>query len=196
MTDELLTDPTPQRKQGEVPEETLEVARDATEEQDPKTFDFAAFVAGMRPVRRAVTIYARGDLAAERDLLVSRLREAEDAQAPAKVRAELKKQLKAVTDEISSQAIDLVIEGRTDEWKKRLNAALVEDGVTDVTVRTSYIIAEQVVQPEGVTGELLEQIRKVSEPQWSRMTFTAADANKGEGVGPDFSRGLSGTSRR
>jgi len=196
MTDELLTDPTPKKKQAEVTEETLDVVRDATEKQDPKTFDFAGFVAGIRPTRRAVTIYSRGDLAAERDLLSARLREAEDMQAPAKERTELRKQLKTVTREMADSAIDVVVEGRSSEWAKKLRDALVKDGVEDAMVRTSYIIAEQIVQPEGVTGELLEQIRQVSEPQWSLLTHAAAAANNGEGVTPDFSRGRSGTPRR
>lgn len=196
MTDELLTDATPPKKAAEVSEETLSVVRDATEKPDPKTFDFASFVAGIRPTRRAVTIYARGDLAAERDLLASRLREAEDAQAPAKERGEIRKRLKAITEEMAEGAIDVVFEGRSTEWRKKLNDALVADGVEDAMVRTSHIIAQQAVAPEGVTAELLEQIRAVSEPQWSRLTFAAADANNGEGVGPDFSRGRSGTNRR
>lgn len=196
MTDELLTDPSEPKKAAEVTEETLDVIRDATEKQDPKTFDFAGFVAGIRPTRRAVTIYSRGDLAAERDLIKARLREAEDAQAPAKDRGELRKQLKAVTEEMAASALDVVVEGRSSDWRKRLNDALVKDGVDDAMVRTSHIIAEQIVQPEGVTGELLEQIRAVSEPQWSALTFAAADANNGQGVGPDFSRGRSGTPRR
>lgn len=188
MTDELLSDTAP--TEPETPEVTLEAA------PDPKTFDFAAFVAGIRPTRRALTIYSRSDLAAERDVLTARIGESQDAKRPAKERAAMQKRLKEITEEIAEAAIDVVVEARSEEWRNRLNKALVDDGVDDTLVRTSHIIAEQVVEPEGVTGELLEQIRKVSEPQWIALTHVTAAANKGEGVTPDFSRGRSATSRR
>ena len=188
MTDELLSDTAP--TEPETPEVTLEDA------PDPKTFDFAAFVAGIRPTRRAVTIYSRGDLAAERDLLAARISESQDAQRPAKERTAMQKRLKEITEEITASAIDVVVEGRSSEWVSKLNQALVKDGVDDGVVRSSHIIAEQVVQPEGVTAELLEQIRKVSEPQWVALSQATTSANNGQGVTPDFSRGRSGTPRR
>lgn len=196
MTDEVLTDATPPNRGDEVSEETLEVVRDATEKYNAKDFDFAAFVAGIRPTRRAVTIYSRGDLAAERDLLRARIAESEDVGAPAKDRAEMRKRLKEITQEIADESIDVVVEGRSSEWVRRLNEALVKDGVEDLAVRTSHIIAEQTVEPGGVTAELLEQIRKVSEPQWAALSHATQAANQGEGVAPDFSRGRSATSRR
>lgn len=185
------------------PDETLgskltEGIRDVTPEDalSQETFDFAAFVAGAKPTRRAVTLYARGDLKAQLDRIAEDLDLAEksgDNKRTAALRAEGKR----VVDEMSAPGavIDVVVEGRSQEWLTRIEEALDKDGVTDETEKVLRRVAEQVIEPEGVTYDLLEQFRHVSEPQVRKVVVAATLANSQPlDVSADFLRERSGRS--
>ncbi|MGO1607591.1 MAG: hypothetical protein ACTHXF_08950 [Brevibacterium yomogidense] len=184
------------------PEETAaEEPRDVTVKPAPEGFDFAAFVSGIRPTRRAVRVYARGDLAAERDVLRAEIQAAQDQQAKAAEIKRLRDSLAAVTREMNADGavIDIVLEGRSSETVTKLHEALEKDipGEDRQAERDLHMVAAQVVAPEGVTAELLGQIRAVSEPQWQQLIFAAAEASTTSGVvTPDFSRGRSATTRK
>jgi len=156
-------------------------------------FDFAAFVAGAKPTRRAVTLYARGDLKAQLDRVAEELTLAEKA-GDTKRAAQLRKDGKQVVDEMSAPGavIDVVIEGRSDDWLTRTGDALEKDGVTDEAEKVLRRVAAQVVEPEGVTYELLEQFRQVSEPQVRKVVVAATLANSQPvDVSADFLRASS-----
>ena len=184
----------------EAPEQDT-APRDVTVKPLPEDFSFADFVAGIRPTRRAVRVYARGDLAAERDILRAQIQAAQDQQAKAPEIKKLRDSLAAITAEMNADGsvIDIVVEGRSSEAVKKLSEALEDDipGEDKQAERDLHMVAAQVVAPEGVTADLLGQIRALSEPQWQQLIFACAEANTTAGVAtPDFSRGRSGTTRK
>lgn len=170
--------------------------RDVTPEAalGEQTFDFAAFVAGAKPTHRAVTLYARGDLKARLDLIGEEIELAERAGNKGKT-ATLRKDAQAIVDEMTGQGavIDIVVAGRSDDWIARVDEALEKDGITDATEKVLRRVAEQVVAPEGVTYELLESFRQVSEPQVKKVVVAATLANQ-QAVSADvpFLRGSTG----
>ena len=167
------------------PDETLgktvaDGIRDVTPEDalSVEKFDFAAFVAGAKPTRRAVTLYARGDLRASLDRTAEDIDLAEKA-GDKKRAGELRKQGQQILDEMTApgSVIDVVVEGRSDDWVKDFNDALEKDGVEDDTEKVMRRVAAQVVEPEGVTYELLESFRQVAEPQVKRLVVAVSMAN-------------------
>lgn len=178
-----------------ITEETLASIRDVT---DPDamaegTFNFAAFVSGAKPTRRAVTLYARGDLRARIDLLAEEADLAEKNGDTKRVAA-LRKEAGEVIEEMSAPGavIDVLVEGRSSDWVEKVETALEKDGVTDETERTLRRVAAQIIAPEGVTYELLEQFRIVSEPQVKKLVVAATMANlQPIGIDVPFSRGSS-----
>jgi hypothetical protein len=165
----------------EEPDETLSGIRDVTPDDahSETTFDFAAFVAGSRATRRAVTLYARGDLKANLDLLAEEYDLAEKVGDTKKVK-DLREQAKTITAQMTADgaAIDVVVEGRSDDWLNRFNDALDKDKITDETERVLRRVAAQVIAPETVTYELLEQFRQISEPQVRKVVVAATMANQ------------------
>lgn len=143
-----------------------------------QTFDFAAFVAGAKPTQRAVTLYARGDLKARLDLIGEEIDLASKAGNQKRVLT-LRKQGEAIVKEMTADGavIDVIVEGRSDDWVKRVEDDLEAKGVTDATEKVLRRVAAQVVAPEGVTYELLEAFRQVSEPQVKKVVVAATMAN-------------------
>ena len=173
--------------------------RNADKEPTLEGFDFGAFVAGVRPVRRAVAIYARGDLIAERDMLKARIREATDrGDAPATIDA-MREQLADVVEQMTAPGavIDVVVEARSRDHLERLDKALRDDGLTDEDEITLRIVAAQVVAPAGVTVDMLRTLAQVSQPQVNLIIAAATQANAyGPGMMPDFSPAGSAAVRR
>ncbi|PYG00160.1 hypothetical protein SAMN05216184_10499 [Georgenia satyanarayanai] len=143
-----------------------------------ETFDFAAFVTGAKPTRRAVTLYARADLKAQLDRIGEDIELAARAGNQKKVLT-LRKQAEGIVEQMTAPGavIDVVVEGRSDDWIARVEADLDEQGVTDATEKVLRRVAAQIVEPAGVTYELLEQFRRVSEPQVKKVVVAATLAN-------------------
>lgn len=167
---------------------------DATDTQDPKRFadegGFAKFVAGVRPNRRAIRLYSRSDLNAMRDLLRAQIAEAVDTGNLSEQKR-LRRDLKRTTQQMSEESavMDVVVEARSQSWIERAQKALVAKGITRPEDQDPHIVAAQIVQPKGVTAEMLVNLRDVSESQWGQLIMAAAEANTTAGpVMPDFSR--------
>lgn len=180
-------------------DEVLGGSRDVTPDQplNPATFDIAAFVAGVKPTRRAVTIYARGDLKAALDRLSDDIDKAEKAGRTDEA-AELRRDAAAVVEEMSAPGavVDVIVEGRSDDWVSRFDAELDAQKITDETERIVRRVAAQIVEPAGFTYELLEQLRQVSEPQVKKIVVAAQMANvQPAGVDASFLRNASGSNK-
>jgi hypothetical protein len=167
---------------------------DATRSVAPEDFDFAAFVEGARPGRRAVTLSPRGDLIAEMERIIGRIEKAGDTEAVDALVAEYE-QTKA---EFESSRRVFVVEARSSEWIKnvertakkqhKLDPGKSEDRLT-IMLRQ---IAGQVVIPSGVTAEGLRKLYEASEVEVDKLWRACQSANSTSGVVPDFP----GTSRR
>lgn len=172
---------------------------DVAHDVAPEDFDFAAFVEGARPGRRAVTLTMRSDLIAEMELVIDRIEAAENAGEPIDDLLAEYQQLRATFD---ASRRKVIVEARSTEWlrkierdaKKRhkLDPKKPEDAVT-IMLRQ---IAGQIVHPtKGVTVEALRHLAETAEPEIDKLFRACQSANRTTGVAPDFSRSRSGTTR-
>lgn len=133
-------------------------------------FDLAAWISGVQPVRRRVTIYGRGDLQAQ----IDELSQAE-ALALGEEREQLEAELVALTAELRASGVTFEIEGRTSTAVQGVAKALREEGVADEDIDLG-LIAAQCVSP-AVTLEDLRTLRSVREADVLRLSNVVVDAN-------------------
>lgn len=191
----------PTKKQPDQPTPAVDLDDDVPVTIDEATFDFAAWVAGVRPTRRSVKLYARADLLAVLDELgdelaiakeAARDREAtlEEKSAPAALEARIEQ----VYADLAASGVRLVIEGRDEKWLEQTKTELNEQGITDDVDVWLHQLARQVVTPTGVTYEALAALREKSEPQIRKLlTAWTMVNNQPVQVGADFSRASSAT---
>ena len=141
----------------------------------PETFDLAAWIAGVTPVQRTITIYARGDLFADLSSLETRYDEAKRAANVDDMRA-LKAQMRHVADQIKASALDITVQGRSADWVQRFRADLKERGV-DGDQATLEQLAAQITAPEGLTVDMLATLRDRIEPQVVALVQAVATVN-------------------
>lgn len=150
---------------------------------DVETFDLAEWIAGVRPTRRAVTLYARGDLLADIDLLSERIRLArlagDDTTAD-------RATLSEVYEALAASALDVVVEARSLEAVKAVTDAMPSDAtVLDQNLAT---IAAQIVEPAGLTTEMLRTVWQSQPHQVDLLLAACREANlKAPKVTPPFS---------
>jgi acylphosphatase len=142
---------------------------------DPQSFDLAAWIEGVNPVRHAVTIYQRGDLVADLDVVKARLNNAKLAKNSKEIAA-LTKQARGIVEIIEQSSLDVVVEGWSEDRVKAFREPLKEQGLSDeeVTVRQ---VAAQVVSPEGFTAEFYQTLLGVVRPQAEAIAAAAFAAN-------------------
>lgn len=175
MDDLALGDPTPSTTTDEPLAQTA---------FGPATFDLARWVAGVVPTRRSETVYQRADLLAEIDRIA-----AAEAVAPKGQRAALVEQATALTDQLRASGVTFVVEGRTSSWVLDTETRLKAQGVTDSTDVLLHQLAEQIVEPAGVTFEMLRRLADVAEPQVVRLVTAMTAANSAAPrIDPRFSR--------
>ena len=141
----------------------------------PETFDLAAWIAGVTPVRRTVTLYARGDLFADLSALETRYEEAKRAANVDDMRG-IKEQMREVADQIRASALDITVQGRSAEWVQRFRADLKERGI-DGDQATLEQLAAQITAPEGLTVDMLATLRDRIEPQVVALVQAVATVN-------------------
>ena len=152
-----------------------------------QAFDLAAWIGGVRPTRRSVTIYGRLDLLAEIDELAEReMRTAgKDAEACRERATELNEQLMA-------SGVTFTVEGRSGTWVSTFEKRLDKKKVKDPTKRLLMQVAEQIVEPEGVTYSDLRALADVTEAQVTKLAHATVAANAAVHVSnPRFSRASS-----
>ncbi len=146
-----------------------------TETVTPETFDLAAWIAGVTPVQRTVTIYARGDLFADLSALETRYDEAKRSANVDDMRA-LKEQMRDVADQIRASALDITVQGRSAEWVQRFRKDMDERGV-DGDQATLEQLAAQITSPAGLTVDMLATLRDRIEPQVVSLVQAVATVN-------------------
>jgi hypothetical protein len=152
--------------------------RGATDEQsasDPKTFDLAAWVEGITPVRHATRIYARGDLVAELDLVKDQIIAAKTGRDYETVKA-LRDQGGVILDALEKSALDVVVEGWSPSRVEAFQKPLKEQGLSDEDILVRQTVA-QVVEPEGFTSELFQSMRDALYPQAMQVVASVVAAN-------------------
>ena len=127
------------------------------------------------PVRRTVTLYARGDLFADLSALETRYDEAKRAANVEDMRG-IKEQIREVADQIRASALDITVQGRSADWVQRFRADLKERGV-DGDQATLEQLAAQITAPEGFTVDMLVTLRDRIEPQVVALVQAAATVN-------------------
>lgn len=141
----------------------------------PETFDLEAWIAGVTPVQRTVTLYARGDLFADLSALENRYDEAKRAANVDDMRA-LKEQMREVAAQIKASALDITVQGRSADWVQRFRADLKERGI-DGDQATLEQLAAQITAPEGLTVDMLATLRDRIEPQVVALVQAVATVN-------------------
>lgn len=141
----------------------------------PETFDLAAWIAGVTPVQRTVTLYARGDRFADLSALETRYDEAKRAANVDDMRA-LKEQMREVADQIKASALDITVQGRSADWVQRFRKDMEDRGV-DGDQATLEQLAAQITAPEGLTVDMLATLRDRIEPQLVALVQAVATVN-------------------
>ena len=84
----------------------------------PETFDLAAWIAGVTPVERTVTVYAHGHLFAVLSALEAEYNEAKAAVNVDDMR-DAKDKMRTVANQIRASALDITVQGRSADWVQR-----------------------------------------------------------------------------
>ncbi len=161
---------------------------DETPEVDAATFDLNAWIAGVQPTVRSVTLYQRADLLAEVAELERRIKIAERAQAGAGPEDEdeldggddvesLRARLNEVLDAWAASAVTFRVQGRTDEWREQKKKELIRQGIKDETEITLRLLAQSIIAPAGITYEHLAHLNAVSQPQVKLLLVAWTTAN-------------------
>lgn len=203
---------TPEQSRG-LYDETAATVVDTTGDPKPEDFDPQAFIAGMRPTRRAVKLYQGGDLLARLDQLAAKINATPDGD-PA---------LDAMIDEFDQIRGQYTggawweVEGRSDDWVDRLRRQAAADlGHGDIfdpdrddlglplDVRQEILmrqLAAQIVVPSGVTVDMLKLMQQQAEPELGKLFVAVTFCNKRLGQSSDvltvdFSQRRSGNRRQ
>lgn len=184
---------------GGVSPEDAELGIEAVEHDvAPEDFDFAEFVGGARPGRRAVTLSPRGDLIAEMQVLADRAARATDDDVPA-----LLEEYEALKAAYEGSRRTIVVEARSSEWLADLHKRLKKQFKLDLSKPGDRVtlmlrqVAEQIVLPtRGVTPEALRSLYEANEVEFDKLWRACDSANRATGVVPDFPSSSRGRSVR
>ena len=165
-------------------------------------FDLDAWLNGARPVRRSITLYARGDLIGRLEELVGLIEQCDDDEQ----RQVFEDEAEKVQREFLASGQVFTVEGRSSEWVKAYREGCAKQlglklGVKTGTVKDERqyalrMLAEQVVVPSGMTYEKLERLSEIAEPEVMKLVTAqvAANTQAAASVGVasrDFSQGHS-----
>ena len=166
-------------------EVTAPVVDEATMDEQVASFDLAAWVQGMTPVRRSVTIY--GDMSGNADIgiLEARIREARLAGADTKEIRALETNTRAVAKHVADSALDFVFEGRSADWIRRATKDAQEAGTEDAEI-LYRVMCGQIVEPAGVTPKLIGDIAAVDGGQFANLLAMWKQTNAEAGVDIPF----------
>lgn len=150
---------------------------DATDEgaMEVENFDLAAWVGGLSPVRRAVTIYGRQDLLAEIDIAENRLqglaKGTDDWRATVDQIAELRA-------EYNASALDVVVRALDADQASKLFAA-IQDAADDEAraERELEYTAAHIVEPAGLGLDELKSVHAILPREVDRITVAATMAD-------------------
>ncbi len=184
MTDASLADPIPvdDDTPATVPDASLADPTDirpldpaAPLPLEPEKFDLAAWIAGVRPARRATTVYARPDLLADLDLLAERYALTSPASPD---RPTLEQQMRDLREQVEASGLDIIVEARSEELRQTMAQALEKDGMkaADIDYQLA-MIASQIIQPDGLDSATLKKLYEISPVQVAKIAQAATAAN-------------------
>lgn len=155
---------------------------------NPDTFDLAAWLAGMRPARRATTVYARPDLLADLDVLAERIQVARAASDNVEA-ARLVAQATAIRQALIDSSLDVVVQATSEERRATIREqAGLADGVEATTRQALEIIAAHIVEPAGMDVEALTMLHEASPAQVEKIARAIQVVNQtAPGVPAPFS---------
>ena len=141
-------------------------------------FDLGAWLAGIRPSRRATTVYGRPDLLATIDVLSERVIEAEAARDNVAV-ADLTGQIREAREAMSASAVDVVVEASSEQAQSDLREALGIKGGDDLSEEQVLgWIAAHIVAPAGFDVAALKALNAVSPRQVAKIGAAVRVANE------------------
>lgn len=142
---------------------------------EPEKFDLAAWIAGVRPARRATTVYARPDLLADLDLLAERYALTSPASPD---RPTLEQQMRDLRERVEASGLDIIVEAHSEELRQTMAQALEKDGLkaTDIDYQLS-MISSQIIQPVGLDSATLKTLYEISPVQVAKIAQAATAAN-------------------
>lgn len=196
LIDDDPTDDETAPEEGDLTDEDYGI-EDATEEQDAEDYDFLAFVRGVRPTRRAVTIYQRGDMRELIDVLEEKIRVAKMAGADT---AEDERLLADAAAEVLGSGRRVVVEARSSDWVKQFRKDMKARGIDPFNKKasdegrsvmmTKYVnelIAGHIVYPTtGISAEAIAALAENSETEVDMLHRAVRAADGQRAVSPDF----------
>lgn len=201
MTDDLLGTTDNKPVDDDVLGSSTEV-EDITEDVTPEDFDFDAFVAGVRPGRRAVRITMRADLVADIDKIAVEAESVEDSNGDEMW--ELYERLQETKQQIWDSQRTFVVEGRSDHRRRQVVKKMEKLGfekpgkkASDDEQRDYYhevalhCLADGIVTPSNVTVDGLRKLYEISSAEIDKLSgaFQDASNNPTKGVDPNLSLG-------
>lgn len=171
MTRQLLSDKA----------KTTEKATETKEERplmsEPGKFDMALWASGVKPIKRSVTLYQRLDLMAERDELGGELQLARAQGDETKADAILTR-IDQLTVEMEQTSILVTLQGITpSKFSEVLKEAETKSYIKEADEVQLWIVANQVVEPEGITYEVLKDLNELMPAQIQRLCETVNQIN-------------------
>jgi len=138
---------------------------ETTNDTGAADFDLAKWVAGVLPVTHTVTIYQRGDLVGDLDVVKMRLAQARLSRDKDAIAA-LEDQAAQIVEALEGSSLEVKVEG----WSQDRIDAFIEPlkvaGMSDED-RVIEQVAAQVTEPAGFTADqyrtLLERVRPQAE---------------------------------
>lgn len=182
---------------------------DSTPALTPQEFSFEDFINGVRPPRRSVLLFPRGDLIARLDEIATTIERAPETE-----------NVDGLIDEFERVKAEFehgqwfTLEKRSSEWveKFRLDAEKqlgmkrvkgeddAEAGLSseDLATITLHQLVEQIVVPSGVTYEQLRRLFDAAEGELSKLVYAMIEVNsklaqQAEVLTRDFSQRRSGS---
>ena len=170
-------------------EVTAPVVDEATMDEQVASFDLAAWVEGLTPVRGSVTVY--GDMSgnAEIGILDSRIKEARLAGAKPEMILALNEAKRQCAARVAETALDVIFEARSTDWVNRQIREGKKAGLKGAVLERT-IMCEQIVEPAGITPDLLEQIAAVDGGQYALLKVGWKNVNSEAGTELPFCRGF------
>ena len=162
-------------------EVTAPVVDEATMDEQVASFDLAAWVEGLTPMRGSVRIYGNPSLNAKITKVDSDIKESRSFGVQAAKIKSLSEAKQALMEQLISTSLDIVFEARSTDWVNRKiregkNAGLKGDALE----RT--IMCEQIVEPAGITPDLLDQIAAVDGGQYALIKAGWKNTNEEAGT--------------
>lgn len=204
LTDDVTPDPDDEA-QPLIPDEDDGI-EDVTEEQSEEDYDFLAFVQGVRPTRRAVTIYQRNDMRELIDALEEKIKVGKMAGEDTSEDEEL---LREAAAEILGSGRRVVVEAKSSDWVQQFRKDMKARGVDPFNKKASddgrrvmmakyvneYIAAHIVHPTQGITAEAVAALGEGNEQEAEKLHQAVRSADGERGVSPDFLRAHSVGSR-